>query len=110
MPKATLVQRGSRIDYTPGSDLAAGDVVDLGSFVGIATVPIPANTLGALSLRGVYDVAKDGNAIALGATVYWFVGSGWASATSASADATMGKCVSAALAGDATVRVLIYPN
>lgn len=110
MGLGTFVHEGRAIDYTPTSDTPAGTVIDMGTFVGITKHFIAANTLGALHLMGVFDVTKDSNAIGLGATVYWFQTSNFASATSSSADATMGKAVVAALAGDATVRVLIYPN
>jgi predicted RecA/RadA family phage recombinase len=104
-PVATYSHEGFTIQYTPSADVAAGDVVDLGSCVGIALRDIPANTLGSLALEGVFDVAKDTNAISLWAPVYWFATSKFGSATSSAADATMGKCIKAALAGDATVRV-----
>jgi hypothetical protein len=41
---AVFLQDGNSIDYTPASDVQPGDVVVLGSLIGIATRPIPANT------------------------------------------------------------------
>ena len=72
MAKATFIQDGKSIDYTPGSDVAAGDVVVQGSLVGIAKTPIAANALGALAIVGVFDVAKAQEAFAtVGGKVHW---------------------------------------
>lgn len=111
MAVANFVQEGDRIDYTPVGALAAGDVVDLGTFVGIALQPIAAGVQGVLAIRGTFDVNKyTGEAISLGATVYWDVGTTTATGTSGYSEATMGKCVKAAAAGDATVRVTLTPG
>lgn len=40
MAQATFVHDGRAIDYTPGGDVAAGDVVVQGELVGIAKTPI----------------------------------------------------------------------
>lgn len=111
MATAVFVQQGFSVDYTPVADVAPGDVVDLGNCVGIAPHAITANTVGALQVYGVYDVAKfTGEAIALWAPVYWDVGTTTATGTIGYSEAVMGKCVQAALAGDSTVRVLILPT
>src|SRR5262245_10189057 len=57
---ATFLHDGKAIDYTPGSAVAVGDVVELGSddFVGICTNAIAANALGALMVEGVFVVPK----------------------------------------------------
>ena len=62
------------MDYTPGSNVAAGDVVVVGSIVGVSTRAITANILGALSIYGIFNFAKSagsGTAIAAGTKVYW---------------------------------------
>jgi predicted RecA/RadA family phage recombinase len=71
---AQYVQKGNAVDYTPASDLAAGEVVVQGELAGVVQRPIPANTLGSLAVAGVYDFPKatgPGSAIAAGAKVYW---------------------------------------
>jgi predicted RecA/RadA family phage recombinase len=109
-PVATFVQEGFTVDYTPVADVVAGDIVDLGTSVGIALHDIPANTKGALARHGVFDVAKfTGEAIALWAIVYYDAGTNTATGTIAYQEAIMGKCVLAAAAGDATVRVELVP-
>lgn len=100
------------LDYTPVADVAAGDIVDLGNCVGIAHRAIPAGTMGAISVGpGVYDFLKfTGEAVALWAPAYWDVGTGTASGTIGYSEAALGKVVKAALAGDATIRVLVLPT
>ncbi len=71
MAKATYVQDGDSIDYTPSSAVAAGDVIAQGTLVGVAKTPIAGNVLGALAVRGVFDVAKAAVVFTAGAAVYW---------------------------------------
>lgn len=109
MPQATYVQDGCAIDYTPGSAVAAGDVVVQGDLIGVAKRPIAANELGALSVEGVYDFPKatgGGSAITAGATVYWDVADALAKTDDETgANKLLGKTVIAAGDSDASVRV-----
>lgn len=69
MAGAIYRHEGKYIDYTPGSAVTAGQVVDLGNgMVGIAIQPIAANATGALAIEGVFEITKDtaSNASALG--------------------------------------------
>ncbi len=110
-PVAVYLAEGERIDYTPSGDVAAGDVIDLGTFVGIATEPITANTLGSLVVYGLIEGTKfTGEVIALGATVYWDAGTSTFTGTSGYSEATAGKCARAAASGDATVRFFLTPG
>ena len=107
MAAATFVQDGSSIDYTPASDVAAGDVVVQNDLVGIAKQPIAAGALGALAVVGVFEVPKAtgaGTAIGAGAKVYWDAANSQAT-SSATGNTYMGKAVAAAGDDDATVRV-----
>lgn len=109
--KAVYVSDDCAIDYTPGSDVAAGDVIDLGNMVGVAKHPIKSGALGALATEGVFDFVKyTGEEIALFAKVYWDAGTESATATSAYSEADIGLCIKAAAAGDATVRCLLVPR
>ena len=76
MATAQFIHDGNSIDYTPGADVSAGDVVVQGELVGIAKLDIAANTLGALAVAGVFDLPKTagvGEAITIGSKVYWDV-------------------------------------
>ncbi len=109
MPTAQFIHDGNAIDHTPapGSDLTAGDVVVIGDLIGIAKLDIPAGTLGALAVTGVFDVPKAtgaATAITGGAKVYWHTGIQQANTTS-SGGKYLGKTVADAGDDDATVRV-----
>lgn len=120
MAQTTSIFRheGESIDYTPAAAVTAGDVVVVSDdLIGIATRDIAANKLGSLSVSGVFDVPKITGAIALGDKVYWDADaspvSGDASSGAASLAAGgsyLGVCISAALSGDARVRVLKQPQ
>ena len=71
---AKFVQIGHTIDYIPETDITAGDVVIIGSLVGVAKLDIKAGTLGGLALIGAFDITKangEGTAIAAGTIVFW---------------------------------------
>ena len=107
MPQAEYVQEGESIDYTPGANVASGDVVVQGELVGVAKLDIVSGKLGALAVAGVFDFAKatgGGTAIAIGANVYWNDAANQATTTSAG-NKLLGKSVRAAADADATVRV-----
>jgi predicted RecA/RadA family phage recombinase len=69
--QARFIQEGDAVDHTPSSAVAAGAVVVVGAHVGITKNPIPANTLGALAIEGLFDVVKVTGAINDGAAVFW---------------------------------------
>jgi len=104
MAEATFVQEGDKVDYTPSSAVAAGQVVVQGDLVGVAVQAIEANKLGAIAVTGVFDVVKTTGAISAGTKVYWDDTNKYAT-TSATGTKYMGKAVKAAASADATVRV-----
>ena len=107
---ATFVQDGRYVDYTPGSAVSAGAVVVQADLVGVAVRDIPANTLGVLSVEGVFTFPKAtgaSTAIAVGTTVYWASGTSTATAT-ATSNKLIGKVVKAAVDADATVLVKLF--
>jgi len=110
--EATFVKDGVAIDYTPASDVNAGDVVVLGSIPLVAKTDIEADALGAICAEGVFDVLKDGSSFTAGDAVYWNTtgtpvgGSATGAATSTAAGAyLMGLALADAAAGATTVRV-----
>jgi predicted RecA/RadA family phage recombinase len=106
---AKYVQRGHEIDFTPDTDVAAGDVVIIGDLAGIAKLDIKAGTLGALALVGVFDIPKatgEGTAIAAGTIVFWDATDKVVTAT-AGENKYLGKTVIASTDADAHARVVI---
>lgn len=109
MAQAVFFHDGDAIDYTPGADVASGDVVVQSDLIGVAKREIKANTLGALAVKGVFDVAKEGGVavtFAVGDKVYWDDTNNFAVATDgAGANKLMGKAVAVAADADTSVRV-----
>lgn len=105
---ATFIHEGASIDYTPGADVDAGAVVVQGELLGVAVRAIPANTLGAIAVEGVFDFPKatgGGSAIAAGAKLYWnALGQVATTDDAAGVNKAIGKAVLAAADADATVR------
>lgn len=111
-PVAVFVQEGRTFDYTPVADMAAGDVVDCGTWVAIALRDIPANTLGALQSYDspIFDFLKfTGEVIAVFDQVYWDQGTLTCTKTVGYSEARIGYCVAPAAAGDLRVRVKLAP-
>lgn len=107
------VQEGRLIDYTPSAAVKSGQVVVIGSVVGVAVADIAASAAGAVCIEGVFEIPKATGAITAGAVVYWdadgdpiggTADSGAATATSTD-NTKMGYAIAAAASGDATVKV-----
>ena len=69
--QAEFLETGDMIDYTPVGAVSAGKVVILGSLVGIAIRDIAAGALGALRVRGNFDVDQGAVTFTAGQAVYW---------------------------------------
>lgn len=67
-----LVSDGAFLDYTPNSDVTAGDVIVLQDLVAIAPRDIAANTLGSVATKGVWRLPKNNSqAFSIGQKLYW---------------------------------------
>lgn len=106
---ATPVSVGQRVNYTPVANVALGAVVVQGDLVGVADRPIPANTLGALAVCGIFTFDKAtgaDTALTVGTKVYWLAASSVVTATAGS-NKFVGKVTQAAGNSDATVEVML---
>lgn len=56
--KATYWQRGENLDYTPEKAVENGEVVSLGTRIGVAGGDIKAGELGHLHVVGVFEMPK----------------------------------------------------
>jgi len=104
---AVFLSNADRVDYTPGSDVTAGDVVVQGELVGVATGDIDANTKGSLAVAGVFLFPKattSGSALTAGDEVYWDAGASVVTTTVGS-NKYAGKVVTDAADADATAEV-----
>ncbi|MFM7844611.1 MAG: DUF2190 family protein [Planctomycetota bacterium] len=105
MPQATYVQEGELVDYTPGSAVAAGDVVVQGDLVGVVVRPLAAQENGSLLVWGTFDFTKNtGVTYTVGTIVYWDDTNNVVT-TTATGNKAIGKVVRAAASADTTVRV-----
>lgn len=109
MAQTRFIHDGNSIDYTPNTDVAAGSVVVQGDLVGVTKVDIPADALGALAVRGVFDFPKAttvGSGSAAGTKLYWDVTNSLATDDDDSgANKYLGKSIRIAADTDDTVRV-----
>jgi predicted RecA/RadA family phage recombinase len=102
---ASYVQKGDVLDYTPAAAVAAGDVVVIGSLVGVAPVAIAANAMGSLAIDGVWSMpCATGATGAQGSAISWYAVSGVAHASTGTA---AGKLAKARAAGDTSVHVVL---
>lgn len=109
MAIADKCAEGNYIDYTPGAAVSAGSVIVQADLVGVAEKDIAANTLGALSVRGLYNINKlSTDVVVAGAILYWDVANSRATIT-ASTHKAFGRAVAAAGNGTAKVLALLNP-
>jgi len=64
------IQRGETITITPTADVKGGDLIVLPAMVAVAITDIAEGTEGACAAVGVFDLPKDGTALAQGQAVY----------------------------------------
>lgn len=108
MAEATFVHDGDAVDYTPAADTAEGEVVIQGTLMGVTKTPITAGRVGALAVRGVFDVVKDSaTEFVTGQTVFWDAATKKAVDTGT---AIFGKAVADAASGTTSVRALLSPG
>ena len=102
----TFRQNGEVYDYTPsGAAVASGDVVVMGTVVGVAVTDIADGVQGAVSAYGVHNLAKvAATAIAQGAKVYWDASNSVATSV-ATSNTLMGVAFDAAASADTTINV-----
>ena len=109
MAIADFIAEGNDIAYTPGANVAQGAVVVQADLVGVAKRAIAANTLGALSVRGVFNIDKlSTDVVAAGAILYWDVANSRATIT-ASTHKQFGRAVTAAGSGATKVLAVLNP-
>lgn len=108
-----FIQEGSIIPFTAGAAITSGQVVVVGSLVGIAMGDVANGAVGQLAVEGIFDVPAATAEITVGAPVYWdadgnpvggTAGSGAATATDTS-NTLMGHAIAAKAATLGIVRV-----
>lgn len=98
-------QEGHHMDYTPGTAVVSGQMVKVGTKVGVAIADIAIGEKGALRVTGVVGYTKKaGDAPAQGAALYWDDTAKNLTVTS-SGNTYAGWAFAAAAGGDATVDI-----
>lgn len=109
------IQDGNIIDFTAGAATVSGQVVVVGSIVGIAAADVANGNVGPLIVNGVVEIPAATAEITVGAPVYWDADGdpvgGTADSGAATATATdntlVGYAIAAKAAAGATVKVLL---
>lgn len=109
---AKFVAEGRFLDYTPGSDVIAGQVIEIGTIPMVAPDAIDSSRLGALDCDGLWDFPKDTSTFTAGDAVYWDANGSPVTGTALSGAATstasgnnlMGVCTVDAATGASYVR------
>lgn len=107
------IQEGDRIKFTAAADVSSGDLVVIGTLLGVALTDVANGAEGEAKIKGVFSLPKATAAvIAAGETLTWDVSAGNFddnAATPATGDIT-GACAAAIEAagnGATTVKVLL---
>jgi predicted RecA/RadA family phage recombinase len=113
MATTYIYQSGHRsVDYTPDSDVSAGDVVVQNDLVGVAVNDIAANEKGSLVIDAVIKAPKTAgtsSAIEAGKIVYWDSGNSVVTET-AGANYPLGLTVEAATDAASWAYVQMVPT
>lgn len=100
-------QWGDYIDYynSGGTQIAAGTVIFQGTICGVTTHFIDPSRWGAVAIERAFDfLKKSGDAPTVGTSMYWD-GTNLVATVTSTGNTLIGRCVKAALATDARVRV-----
>ena len=101
------ISSGELLDHTPTAARTSGQMVVIGTKVGICTGDIAANTAGVLAVEGIWTVNKlSTDTVAQGAALYWD-NTNSRLTTTASGNTYAGYAAAAAGSGTTTVAINI---
>ena len=110
--KATYWQKVEVLDFIPTKDVKNGQVVPIGSRVGVAGSDIAANEQGHLHVVGVFEMDKAAEAVTMGTALYYDAANDCVTDTASTGEGAAkvdntpaGYAVADAAAADATVLV-----
>ena len=110
MSLTTYRSAGDLIDYTPGANVSAGDIVVQGELCGQVVADLLAGEKGALRVEGIIKAPKlSTDVVAIGAVLYWDAGNSRCT-TTASTHNMIGKAVTAAGSGVTEVELKLTPQ
>ena len=100
---------GERMQITAATDVAAGDLVKVGSKIVVAVTSALAGAIFVAMNEGVFEVAKEAGTVAQGQALY-FKADTKTITTSGTGNTLAGYAFSDAASGDATVEILLVDN
>lgn len=102
------VQKGANIDYTNSGEtaIAAGDIVNLTTRIGVAATDIAVGGVGTVAVVGVFAAPKATGAVTVGAALYYDP-TNKNLTTTATSNVPAGWAIAAAAANDTEVLVKI---
>jgi predicted RecA/RadA family phage recombinase len=102
-----FIKPGDVFDYTvPAAGVSAGDLVEMGSVIGVALTDGVQDDVVSVYVSGVYEVPKAAGAVSQGDKLYYDdAAKNLTTADGSGANALAGYAYESALAGDATVKV-----
>jgi len=100
--KNQVFKNGFELPFTAAAAVTGGDLVKVGSVVGVAATDVALGYDGILVVHGVFAVAKEAEAIDAGTALYFKDATKTVTATP-TGNTFAGYAWGAALAGDATV-------
>jgi len=105
--KAEYLQNGDAIDFVNGSNkkIEAGEVVKLGSRIGVAGTDIAKGALGSVHLNGAFVMPKADSAITIGSDLYFDETNDCVTATKGSLTVSAGYAAADAAATDTMILV-----
>lgn len=107
MAQGRFIQTGDVIDHIPTSAFTSGEVVVMGDLIGIAERDIPANTLGAVRVKGVVELPKNTSLQIDKGDICYFDVTDDEINKSASGNPFAGVCVEDAATDAETVKILL---
>lgn len=100
--KNQVFKDGWHLPFTAGANITGGDLVKVGSVIGVATGDIASGADGVAVVHGVYSVGKESEAIDQGTALYYKESTGKVTAT-AQGNTFAGYAWGSALLADTTV-------
>lgn len=97
-------QKGEVLDYTASAAVNNGEVVSLGTRIGVAGEDIAAGETGHLHVVGVFEMEKAAGAVTMGAALYYDA-TAKNITTTATSNTPAGYAAAPAASGDETVLV-----
>ncbi|MEG1926252.1 MAG: DUF2190 family protein [Ruthenibacterium sp.] len=103
---ARYVVDAGGVQYTPNTNVSAGDIVVQSGLIGVAKCDITSGSVGYLAIEGTYEMKKpEAQVFDAGTKVYWNTISGCTS--TASGNVLVGMAAETVIGGDTVVRVLL---